>query len=585
MLKMKTENTSHVVDIMTRDLPEEQQYRELTKNAVEAIVRAGGSGQIVWGHDPWTLKKDGVYKLCITDTGDGMTERQIFANINTFGSSGGKLSIHDNFGVGAKIAGIAKNPHGLQYYSWRDGRGVMVHFEREGKDFGAKDMLWDDGSVYNYIELEDTLAPRLAKGKWPGHGTKVVLLGRREAEDTCAVANGSRGQGLLRYITEKFFRFPKEVEVYVETNTGTQHEQKRRTYGQAELLDRSCVKKGSVPIRGATVHWWILGEDLQKNTSNERPQPHRAALYQDEVYESDQRNGQAYRDLADFGLVLGAHKRAVIYVEPDTSPDLSANTARTQLLVDGKPLPWSQWAEEFRQKLPAPIQKLVDQAMSGSSESRHDSIGSRLQRLRHFFTKQRFVPRTDGDDKVGDPKDRGYARPNPDPDSSDKKGSGSDRDRKPEDTVPPRKPGGSYSHLQKRGKPGKPVSEIPLPRVSWPDGGIESGRAAHYIIGLDQIEGNLNFDGYQQMLKDVSAGYREGNDAKVVEAAVREAYEQVFTEVVLAARRREGQAGWDQDAVQALYSDEALTAAASAVHEIDRSARTIVGQQLTKKTA
>ena len=54
-------------------------------------------------------------------------------------------------------------------------------------------------------------------------------------------------------------------------------------------------------------------------------------------------------------MIFG-HNRVVIYVEPPaTSGTLTSNTARTQLLLDGEPLPWAEWAAEFRDSMPGEI--------------------------------------------------------------------------------------------------------------------------------------------------------------------------------------------------------------------------------------
>ena len=56
--------------------------------------------------------------------------------------------------------------------------------------------------------------------------------------------------------------------------------------------------------------------------------------------------------LQQFGITFG-YRWVSIYVEPDPSNDrLTTNTARTSLLIGHEPLPWSDWASEFRDKLP-----------------------------------------------------------------------------------------------------------------------------------------------------------------------------------------------------------------------------------------
>ena len=77
---------------------------------------------------------------------------------------------------------------------------------------------------------------------------------------------------------------------------------------------------------------------------------HTAALYQDELYElRSGRNG--YARLQQFGVIFG-FRRVVIYLEPrkHSRRHITSNTARNQLLVNSKPLPWNAWAAEFAEE-------------------------------------------------------------------------------------------------------------------------------------------------------------------------------------------------------------------------------------------
>ena len=84
-----------------------------------------------------------------------------------------------------------------------------------------------------------------------------------------------------------------------------------------------------------------------------------AALYQNELYDrATARAGTAV--LQRFGILFG-HKFVVLYVEPLPAKDeyLTTNTARTTLLLNGDPLPWEDWAYEFREKMPKQLAEFV----------------------------------------------------------------------------------------------------------------------------------------------------------------------------------------------------------------------------------
>jgi hypothetical protein len=62
--------------------------------------------------------------------------------------------------------------------------------------------------------------------------------------------------------------------------------------------------------------------------------------------------------LQGFGVIFGTD-RVVIYVEP-LSEKVTANTARTQLQIEGEVLPWAHWAGQFRENMPEEISQLQE---------------------------------------------------------------------------------------------------------------------------------------------------------------------------------------------------------------------------------
>ena len=135
----------------------------------------------------------------------------------------------------------------------------------------------------------------------------------------------------------------------------------RTLTGQKAYLDAHAEESGKLKLTGALAHWWILQDDrsLHADAAFIESAGHTAALYQDELYElRSGRNG--YARLQQFGITFG-FRRVVIYVEPRKHHRraISSNTARSQLLLNSQPLPWSAWAAEFSKKLPAELRQLV----------------------------------------------------------------------------------------------------------------------------------------------------------------------------------------------------------------------------------
>src|SRR5436190_4839723 len=142
-LPMSVANITFMVNRLGEDCAPLQYVRELTQNAIEGIVQLPSrSGEIVWDvFWPYLdLDDNMVSKLTCIDTGAGMTGLDMVKYINNLSSSIHEQTAHGNFGVGAKIAAAPRNPHGLVYLSWKEGRGYMIHlwFDPDERVYGLR---------------------------------------------------------------------------------------------------------------------------------------------------------------------------------------------------------------------------------------------------------------------------------------------------------------------------------------------------------------------------------------------------------------------------------------------------------------
>src|SRR5512139_2072372 len=109
-LPIAVAHTGFLLDRMAKDCSDLQFLRELTQNSIEAILRTEEhKGEIRWDVDWTSFDLTGVYKLSVTDNGDGMTGEDMIQYINHLSSSGGVQAHNANFGVGAKIAAATRN--------------------------------------------------------------------------------------------------------------------------------------------------------------------------------------------------------------------------------------------------------------------------------------------------------------------------------------------------------------------------------------------------------------------------------------------------------------------------------------------
>src|SRR5271165_6988889 len=100
-LPITVKNTGFLLDRLGEDCHPLQFLRELTTNAIEAILRTPSkAGEIIWDADWITFDLDHVFKLSITDNGDGMKGQDMVEYINQLSSSAAEQSLSGNYGVG-----------------------------------------------------------------------------------------------------------------------------------------------------------------------------------------------------------------------------------------------------------------------------------------------------------------------------------------------------------------------------------------------------------------------------------------------------------------------------------------------------
>ena len=260
-------------------------------------------------------------KVCIVDTGDGMTGEEMIRFINQLSSSGSEQSFTGNYGVGAKIAAATKNPAGVIYQSWKHGDGHMVQLEKNlatGEIRAAP--VGTQGR--NLLTLRSARRRRKAGGD-RAHGTKVILMGTKKSDTTIAPPEGraSPSRWISKYLNTGYFQFPatltiKAREGWDNPRTDKDRNVLRTITGQKPYLDQHAMASGVQALSGAKVHWWILKDEpaITNNSGYIESAGHVAALYQNELYDrATSRSGTAM--LQRFGVLFGC-RNVVLYVEP-----------------------------------------------------------------------------------------------------------------------------------------------------------------------------------------------------------------------------------------------------------------------------
>jgi hypothetical protein len=590
---MKVKNTGFLLDRLGEDCHPLQYLRELTTNAIEAILRTPKqTGEVVWDVDWITHDLEGEYKLCITDSGDGMTGPQMVEYINQLSSSGAEQSMSGNYGIGAKIATATRNHHGVMYVSWRGGQGALIHLWKDTVTgaYGLKQFRTNSGEYQHFMCVEDEVKPSIIAD----HGTKVVLLGNSESQDTMQaplnVASPSRW--ISKYLNTRYYRFPKGISVKAREGWQNPRADKDRNVtrtitGQEPYLKDHAVSSGRVKLTNATANWWILKDEpaLGNNSGFVESAGHMAALYQDELYELvTGRSGTAR--LQNFGVIFG-YRQVVIYVESASTPErkLTTNTARTMLLVNNELLPWADWAIEFRDNMPKEISALIAEKAAAASVADHSkSIRERLKQVLDLFKVSRYRPSPDGpfliDDQTlargGQPKRENLTA---------QSGSGG------HGTGEGGTAGGVYAIFEKEnGKSGDRVQPDLFPSVNWistKDGTRTPGdledRAARFLIEQNRLLINADFRVFTDMISKFTKDLG-GNPAlyEVVEDAVHGWFEQALIETVIGIQALRNSKEWSVAALEAALSDEALTTAVMPRYHVHNSVKRELGSKLGK---
>ena len=589
-LPMTVKNMGFMLDRLGQDCSPLQYLRELTQNAIEAIgATKEFTGEIIWDVDWNRYTLTDTFKLAVVDTGIGMTGEEMVEYINALSSSMYLQSTAGNFGVGAKIAAATRNHAGLIYLSWKEGHGYMTHLWRDPVtgEYGLQQFERPDGTYGHWAHISDDVKPAAIRD----HGTMVVLLGDQVDGDTMKAAEGTAAPSrwIGRYLNTRYFAFPVGITVKAREGwefprTDSDRNVLRTVIGQGEYLRAHAESSGQVQLTGAVARWWVLKDEdaLTQNSGYIASSGHMAALFQDELYEMvTGRAGVARLQL--FGVIFGT-SRVVIYVEPTSvgGKEVASNTARTQLLIRGEPLPWADWAAEFRTHLPDEITRLIEQVTGSTTSSDHrQAIRERLRQIRDLFRLSRYRPAKSGDLTI-DPSSfvpGGKARPTDNLKSEGHGRGGGSGGRA----------GDIYAlFLTGDGTPGEESRTSPDPEVRWvtvAEGtrtpGDQEDRAGKYLPEQNLLLINGDFRVYDDMIERWCKQYSHAPGARpTVQEVVREWFEQALIETVLGVHSLRDARYWTIEEIRDALSEEALTATVMPRYHIEMSVRRALGAKL-----
>lgn len=635
----RVENADFIAEKLASELLPNQEFREVTKNAEEAIRRriaddGRPDGRIVFDVD-WPLRReDGRWFVSCADNGDGMSRSELERYMTTLAVQGASQnqSFTGNQGMGLKIAGPTRHKMGVLIRSLKHGERTMIQIGWDGSEYGLIPLGADDELV---VSVPEEMFPDFLREK--GSGTVVTFLGSTDDANTFAPPDRPRSW-LFKYLHQRFFRLSDDdIEVVVRVPSGDEEDWPRtyeetlerhagrgksfnlsKVYGTAPIWDDAADRqgdgfRGTVELAGdaardvpaATIHWWVLpggpGTDVSTRTASGGSI---AVLFQNEL--QDWRTGsQANAFFARLGVLFG--KPRIAFVLEPLGSTISSDFARAHVLVGGKPVfesdAWLVWTDQFREQLPEAIKRTMSEERARLQDEDPDKarrIRDRLKDVMGLLRPRRFRQQSNATTRAGGPTASGADG-----------GAGVAIERV---SGPGRRPGrararGIGALLTQVDPAGEQAAEIFSildlePRwvseadaetfaiVNGNSAGLRDRAAA--LAGVDGATAsilllNRDFRGYQSIVGAVNDwANADGDDEKAaaIEAVVQEWVEQKMVEAVKGLRQLENGSTWLPSHFDEALSPVALTAAfmADRWHTL-REVRRAVGGLRTRAAA
>jgi hypothetical protein len=189
----------------------EMMIRELVQNSIEAALSAPKN------HRKITISKElfrGVPKLCIHNTGTGMSSEELYNSGNLACVINKEHGLNKNFGEGAKVSSLLYNSFGMIYDSCKNGIVSRMWLNKE-KRYGRR--TFDDTRVVMHVsksilDVSDEYSDDELSYDW----TKAILLGKSADQDTVSDPYGTgklKYNWLTEYLYHRFYRIDPTIEI------------------------------------------------------------------------------------------------------------------------------------------------------------------------------------------------------------------------------------------------------------------------------------------------------------------------------------------------------------------------------------
>lgn len=382
-------NKTFMVNRLIQQAPTGTLVREFFKNCEESAARAPVGHRSV---RIYPTEIGGVRKLTFWNTGPGMDENELRAATDLSSSIGKEMSLDGNFGIGAKVSGLAASPHGIRYRSCKNGsvKEVTIGYDADEDTYVRFATQLADGSVETVFDVTDVVD--IDKSfDW----TEVTLLGVSDNHDTVVFPLGPDKSLDRSYIPSaifrRFARFAADVEVRVETSMtkggGKEEIGKFRSLRTlSEVLDKTARHETIFdPSTGVRVRFVHDPKHENGHTLSARANPATssttfcALVHKNERY--DFKNRKAWSAAApNFGIPFGSKVITLEIEIPDEAALPSQYRDSLTNPADREPIVAEQFAHLVRELMPDWVKEVI-RSESPQRDDKLDDLQDEMQRL------------------------------------------------------------------------------------------------------------------------------------------------------------------------------------------------------------
>jgi hypothetical protein len=313
---LKVANEAFLVSSMIERCPKTMMIRELVVNGLEAAAHAeAGQRQVIIG----SRQHEGARKLRLWNSGPGMTAAELLKITDLASSLRKQNALDQNFGMGAKVASLPSNRHGLRYRSCAGGRVSEVMMGYRDGTYGRLHIGAEGAEVIDVTEACRQEGGYDLASDW----TEVLLCGNAADQDTVSAPYGASlkvsPDWMGTYLENRFFRLPHDLALTLmpEVWGGSAPramlglDDRRGQFGRTETRTTPS---------GVKIHYYFdppRGESTKSASGAFGQGGSRGAIvFRNEMY--DVRQGDVWtQDAPNFGIPFGAKYVSVFVELPD----------------------------------------------------------------------------------------------------------------------------------------------------------------------------------------------------------------------------------------------------------------------------